>query len=117
MLLEETKLPDAKRIRRPDIRCCPHCSAVVSYKTFKRHKRLYYNSYTSVWHISSHEVSGECSNLEESPPGSVESVLSNESGHHVQDVCVLSPPLSDPADDLVVSDSTSSSDCDSERKY
>ena len=72
MLLVEAELPQAKRIRRPDKRYCPHCSQIVSYKSFKRHKHLYYHG--SVWHVSSLAESGTCIDHEESPPASVENL-------------------------------------------
>ena len=42
------QLPPVKR-PRPDQRMCPHCNQIVSYKTYRAHKRLYYNSETNAW--------------------------------------------------------------------
>ncbi len=30
-------------------RNCPHCNEIISYKTYRRHKRLFYNSTTNSW--------------------------------------------------------------------
>ena len=38
-------------------RYCPHCKETLSYKTFRTHKRLYYDSLKSVW-LSSGEPPG-----------------------------------------------------------
>lgn len=38
----------AKRPRL-DQRYCPHCYETVSYKTYRAHKRLYYNIETNSW--------------------------------------------------------------------
>ena len=46
--------PGCKRLRT-DERFCPHCSKLLSYKTFRAHKRLYYDDIKDQWH----QVSGE----------------------------------------------------------
>ena len=34
---------------RPERRTCPHCDESLSYKTFQKHKRLYYDPLQAVW--------------------------------------------------------------------
>lgn len=46
--------PRYKRLRT-DERFCPHCSKLLSYKTFRTHKWLYYEEIKDQWH----QVSGE----------------------------------------------------------
>ena len=46
--------PPTKRLR-PDQRICPHCSEIVSYKTFRCHRRLHYNRDTGVWFTNATE--------------------------------------------------------------
>ena len=41
--------PKKRKQFRPDQRLCPHCEEIVSYKTFRTHKRLYFNSKTNSW--------------------------------------------------------------------
>ena len=40
----------AKKKIKISRRYCPHCKENLSYKTFRTHKRLYYDSVKSVWH-------------------------------------------------------------------
>ena len=41
--------PKRRKQLRLDQRVCPHCEQIVSYKTFRTHSRLYYNSETKQW--------------------------------------------------------------------
>jgi len=43
----ELPLPKHPRI---DQQVCPHCNEIVSYKTYKTHKRLHYDCGTDTWH-------------------------------------------------------------------
>lgn len=29
--------------------CCPHCNQQVAYRTYEKHKRLYYDSFKKSW--------------------------------------------------------------------
>ena len=40
--------PPVKR-PRPNQRLCPHCSQIVSYKTYRSHRRLHYNCDDDSW--------------------------------------------------------------------
>ena len=42
------EVPSSKRLR-PNQRNCPHCCEIVSYKTYRAHKRLHYNIETDTW--------------------------------------------------------------------
>ena len=46
--MELSPVPPVKRLQH-DQRTCPHCNEIVSYKTFRCHKRLYYNPGTGTW--------------------------------------------------------------------
>ena len=41
--------PNRKRLRT-DQRFCPHCSNLLSYKTYRAHKRLYYDDVKDHWY-------------------------------------------------------------------
>ena len=61
-------LPVTERART-DQRYCPHCSRVLGYKTFKSHKRLYYNSETEDWYqLPAGDVDAEKMRENASPP-------------------------------------------------
>ena len=45
-----------RRSIHPYQRHCPHCDQIVIYKTYKAHKRLYYNRTTGTW-IKKHDGS------------------------------------------------------------
>ena len=45
-----------KRLRT-DHRFCPHCNELLSYKTFRAHKRLYYDEHKDEWYHVSARVS------------------------------------------------------------
>ena len=54
-----------------DRRHCPHCSQFISLKTYKAHKRLYYDSDACVWQTSKVCSDSHSLDLEsdvESPP-------------------------------------------------
>ena len=86
--------PSPKRGKqlRPDQRVCPHCNQVVSYKTFRTHRRFYFNSETKQWLLDSRDQSEASTSgvgdevLSESPP--------EEEVYHC-DGMELSPPLPD----------------------
>lgn len=85
-----------RRIRRVNWRYCPHCERSVSVKTFKTHKRLYFNSVTNNWCVRIERMSdlpevGSGNEDSDSPPGSVGhmSTFSN-------DDMSLEVPFSDP---------------------
>ena len=69
-----------RRIVKVDRRFCPHCKRSVSIKTFKAHKRLYFDSSTNSWHHQSESLSERdvlsSDESTDSPPGSVGSVPS-----------------------------------------
>ena len=92
----EEELPRAKR--RPDRRNCPHCDELVSYKTFKKHRRLYYNLLTrSCRHAVCAEPPSPTASAikrDESPPASIDSDSSDVPvGEVTEDL--PSPPPSD----------------------
>lgn len=73
-----------------DRRHCPHCSQFISLKTYKAHKRLYYDSDACVWQTS--EVCSNSHSLDlesdvESPPH-----YERES-EETADTFSLSPPV------------------------
>ena len=47
-------------------RHCPHCSKFVSLKTYKAHKRVYYDSDSDLWQTDGAETTQSA--REESPP-------------------------------------------------
>lgn len=62
--------PVGRRILRIERRHCPHCSRNVSLKTFKMHKRLYYDAECDKWVVSggyrdsSSESEPECDRIQ-----------------------------------------------------
>ena len=68
-LREERYLHGVKR-RKITTRHCPHCHQTLAYKTFKAHKRRYFNRDTSEWY---------CEHAELSDTGDTDTVA--ESGH------------------------------------
>lgn len=95
------ELPPVKH-PRPYQRICPHCSEIVSYKTFRSHKRLYYDRDSGTWlganiDIDPSDVSGEARDLvlncsSESSPSSSPMIDQDDFSAHEG-----SPPHSDPA--------------------
>ena len=55
-LREERYLHGVKR-RKITTRHCPHCHQTLAYKTFKAHKRRYFNRDTSEWYCEHAELS------------------------------------------------------------
>ena len=52
----------------PDRRTCPQCGKSLSFKSFKIHKRLYYNSAQSVWVTTgAHSLHEDVSNSDSEP--------------------------------------------------
>ena len=64
--MEETN----RRIIRVDRRHCPHCQRLVSVKTFKVHKRLFYDEERKTWITCDNQSSDVESNCS-SPPQSI----------------------------------------------
>ena len=68
-----------RRIHKVNRRLCPHCDKNVSYKTYKSHKRLYFDTTSGAWIINRddnnlsnpHEFPDLSESMDaESPPGS-----------------------------------------------
>ncbi len=59
-------------------RICPHCSKSVSFKTYKAHRRLFYDRSRGVW-LSSEEEKEENIN-EEAPPSSFGEACEQDNG-------------------------------------
>ena len=92
--METNETGSQRHIVKVDRRLCPHCDSSVFIKTFRAHKRLYFDSSTSKWHVraehwSDQEFGG--SEASDSPPGSVghTSTVSEE------DTSLLVPLVSD----------------------
>ena len=66
-----------KRLRI-DQRICPHCNRLLSFKTFRTHKRLYYDEVKDAWHklVPDSNVGDEG---EECPPSLMEECSSSAS--------------------------------------
>ena len=59
---------EGRDVRR---RLCPHCSKSVSFKTYKAHRRLFYDTSEDQWLLSScSELEMESSQNDETPPTS-----------------------------------------------
>ena len=88
---------------RTDRRFCPHCSKSLSLKTFKAHKRRFYNSQSEVWYKS--QWMSETQSLASSSSSSLE------------DLELYSPPdaIGESEEDLDDSESPPMSDALSER--
>ena len=85
--------PKRRKQLRPDQRLCPHCDQIVSYKTFKTHRCLYFNSETKQWFRDSQSCSQDQSEVVRSRVG--DEVLSEyPPGEEVYQYD-LSPPLPD----------------------
>ena len=54
---------------RTDRRFCPHCNKLLSYKTFRAHKRLYYDEFKDEWYqVSAEHQAAEHVAEDEIPP-------------------------------------------------
>lgn len=99
--------------RRTDQRNCPHCNRILSYKTFRLHKRLYYNEDTSEWcrEAGDSEVSGDATqSTNEEPYPDLECDTCDSAPNSPENPNQRisdSPPLSDAA---IYSDSDSDPD-------
>lgn len=85
--------PPATKRCRPNERFCVHCNQIVAYKTYRAHKRLFYNPATGLWFVSDAppEAPQEESVVDDDlPPAS-----SEES--NIEDSDGESPPCSHPA--------------------
>lgn len=79
---------DHRHVIKVDRRHCPHCQCLVSVKTFKIHKRLFYDEERKLWnHRDSDgghsDIESDCS----SPPLSV-----NRDDLELMDSDIASPP-------------------------
>ena len=102
--------PKRRKQLRPHQRVCPHCDQIVSYKTFRKHKRLYFNVEKGRWFrgdaksSSESEVDrGDEEVVYESNPGDatfesdrIESSPPHDEPQSLED-SEESPPLSEPA--------------------
>ena len=52
-VLAKMKVVQRRNIH-PYQRHCPHCDQILAYKTYKAHKRLYYNRASGAW-ITKHD--------------------------------------------------------------
>ena len=50
---------------------CPHCDKNLNMKTYKEHKRLYFDDQLKVWHCSPESDSGDSDSTDISQPDSV----------------------------------------------
>lgn len=46
---DESQSVSTRKIIKVSKRYCPHCQETLSYKTYRIHKRLYFDSYRSSW--------------------------------------------------------------------
>ena len=82
---------------QPDQRVCPHCEQIVSYQTFKTHRRLYFNNETNQWFRDTQLCNQDQSEASEVVRSGVGDEVLSESppGEEVYqyDEMELSPPL------------------------
>ena len=66
-----------RTVIKVDRRCCPHCDRSVSLKTYKAHRRLYYDADRDYWQriddgrSISPDGTGDSDSVVSSPPRSV----------------------------------------------
>lgn len=48
-----------RRIIKVDRRYCPHCQSYLSIKTFKAHRRLFFNEDTTSWSVQENDTEEE----------------------------------------------------------
>ena len=101
------EVPLAKR-PRPDQRLCPHCDQVLSYKTYRAHKRLHFNEGKNVWFkvAEVHVETFESRNRDDYSDSEPECTLSTP----LNETRPESPPLSEPAISSIFDDNQSASD-------
>ena len=58
----------ARKILRVERRNCPHCDCLVSLKTFKAHKRRYFDAASGRWLKSNDEERIQSDDAESAPP-------------------------------------------------
>ena len=63
----------SRRIIQVEKRLCPHCNKILSFKTFKAHKRLHFDALSGKWQVSSatSHLSFESRNADEDAPSSL----------------------------------------------
>ena len=96
--MDASSNPKRRRQLRPDQRVCPHCDQIVSYKTFRMHKRLYFNVENKRWFCgdarsSTEGVTSEVDRVDE------ESVCESNPGEETVESYRLessSPPCDEP---------------------
>ena len=59
----------SRKILRVERRNCPHCDDLVSIKTFKAHKRRFFDAASGHWLKSINEVRIQSEAAESAPPG------------------------------------------------
>ena len=67
MSVAGTSTSAERHIIRVDKRHCPHCDQYVSLKTFKTHKRLYYDCCNNKWFVSRSKMEPEASSNSSGP--------------------------------------------------
>ena len=78
-----------KRIKRT-YKICPHCNKEINIKTFKAHKRLYYNDVSKAWivqSVSKRTISYESDSSECSLPPSMPELSESEEQSDEVDLC------------------------------
>ena len=101
--------PKRRKQLRPDERICPHCDQIVSYKTYRMHRQLYFNIDSSRWFRdiqSSTEDEVVMSEVDRVDENMVSEPTPGE-GMYPSDEIDLSPP---PADDPHCSSGESASE-------
>lgn len=112
---DQDMLHVTKRVRT-DQRYCPHCSRVLCYKTFKSHKRLYYNSETNDWYQLPGDVEVENMKEKASPPPDLECDTDGEEPHSPLQLDEDQPSLTS-EESSPLSDAASLSDSDSSCQF
>ena len=118
----------AREMKRPKLRerCCPHCNEIVSYKTYKAHKRIHYCYQSNTWFDGYQATTQQISFSSDSEPDESFSCESSPRSSPERDndfsMCLTDiddsesfPPLSDPG--LSDSDSHSHDEEIDESKY
>ena len=78
-------------VRRVDRRVCPHCDRSVSYKTYKAHKRLYYDAFEDNWTRTMAESKTDVGESESPPRVIANTTVDHEEPEDI-DVDDLQPP-------------------------
>ena len=105
-----------KRMMRTH-KICPHCNKEINIKTFKDHKRLYYNEVSKTWivqSVSKRTISYESDSSECSLPPSMPELSESEEQSDEVDLC---DPTDHNPDARHVGTSSSSSPIPQEGNY